>query len=256
MPHIELGCKRLNDRNYATWSVQMKFFLMSKDAWSAIDGTEEPKANVDQKALSIIGLCVEDHLLATVHQAKTAKEAWQAFERDYKLCAEANRLHLRRDLASLKKEGNETMAMYFSRARGIKADLLAAGDPVDDDQVSMAILAGLPSVYDTTIAIMKYGNKKLKIEECFANLVPIEQKEERAAEVDANALAAFRRPNKHKDSWGNSGKEDRRTCYYCGAKGHIKPNCSEWKADVKELEEQKRREQRRQQPTVSFATAF
>ena len=89
----------------------------------------------------------------------------------------------------------------------------------------------------------KFGNKKLKLDECFANLRPVELKATADVETEATAMAAFSRSKKfkqRKSPWSsNNNDEETRSCYYCGAKGHIKANCNERKADLKEFEEQK-----------------
>jgi hypothetical protein len=251
------GIKKLNDRNYSVWALQAKFALMSKGCWSAIEPGTDVNAAIDQKAKSFIGMYVEDHLLPIVDDANTAKEAWDAFKASYVRNSSSSRLHLRRDLNSLKMEGAETLTMYFARARRIRDDLVAIGDQIDDDQVAMSILAGLPKQYDTVITVMQHGNQKLNLDTCLANLLPMESKLARAEEEESMAAAHTARFNKGKHKkgpWNDSRERDDRTCYYCGEKGHIKVNCAKRKADLKEFEEQQIRA--REKPMVTFAAAY
>jgi hypothetical protein len=255
---VASGIKKLNDRNYSVWALQSKFAMMNKGCWSAIDPGTDVSATIDQKAKSMIGMNVEDHLLPIVDSAKTAKEAWDAFKASYVLSSASSRLHLRRDLNSLRMEDDETLSMYFARARRIRDDLVAIGDQIDDDQVAMSILAGLPKQYDTVITVMQHGNQKLNLDTCLANLLPMESKLERAEEVESLASAHTARFNKGKHKkgpWNNSHARDERTCFYCGEKGHIKVNCATRKADLKDFEEQRMR-MRGQQPMVTFAAAY
>jgi hypothetical protein len=73
---------KLGVDNYINWSRKIKFLLTSKDLW---EGVEEPVAHATQstKALSIIGLNVEDHHLGSIEACKTAKEAWDLLETTY-----------------------------------------------------------------------------------------------------------------------------------------------------------------------------
>jgi hypothetical protein len=249
---------KLNDRNYSVWALQSKFAMMNKGCWSAIDPGTDVSPAIEQKAKSMIGMTVEDHLLPLVDHAKSAKEAWDTFKARYVLNSASSRLHLRRDLNSLKMEGAETMSMYFARARRIRDDLVAIGDHIDDDQVAMSILAGLPKQYDTVITVMQHGNQKLSLDTCLANLLPMESKLQRAEEEESVAVAHTAKFNKGKPKkglWNNSRDSDERTCFYCGEKGHIKMNCPTRKADLKEFEEQRMRE-RGQRPMVTFAAAY
>jgi hypothetical protein len=228
---------KLNDRNYSVWALQSKFALMNKGYWNAIDPGTDVSPAIDQKAKAMIGMTVEDHLLPLVDNAKTAKEAWDTFKARYVLNSASSRLHLRRDLNSLKMEGAETMSMYFARARRIRDDLVAIGDQIDDDQ---------------------HGNQKLSLDTCLANLLPMESKLQRAEEEESVAVAHTAKFNKGKSKkglWNNSRNSDERTCFYCGEKGHIKMNCPTRKADLKEFEEQRMRE-RGQRPMVTFAAAY
>ncbi|GAQ92061.1 putative retrotransposon protein [Klebsormidium nitens] len=99
------GCKvhidKLDVENYMTWISNIKFFLTSKDLWN---GVEDPVAHPAQsnKALSIIGLNVEDHHLGSIEECKTAKEAWDLLEKTYKSKTNTTKMQLRQELRSLK----------------------------------------------------------------------------------------------------------------------------------------------------------
>ena len=70
--------------NYATWETRMKFLLITKGLWTAIeadDGRVDP--DIDQRALATIGLFVKEHHLTTLKRCGTAKEAWRQLEAVY-----------------------------------------------------------------------------------------------------------------------------------------------------------------------------
>ena len=87
--------------NYKVWSQKIKFLLTSKDLW---EGVENPGSHAPQskKALSIIGLNVEDHHLGAIEACKTAKEAWELLETTYKSKTNARKMQLTQELRSLK----------------------------------------------------------------------------------------------------------------------------------------------------------
>lgn len=67
------GVIKLNTSNYVTWSTKIKYVLTFKDCVEAITDAEHPGS---AKALSIIGMAVEEHLLPYIKDAASAKDAW------------------------------------------------------------------------------------------------------------------------------------------------------------------------------------
>ena len=86
----EIGFKveKLTADTYFSWKFNMHMYLMGKDLWEIVSGTEvlaqdEADANVrsqfkkrEQKAMSAICLSVSTPLQIYVRNVKTAKEAW------------------------------------------------------------------------------------------------------------------------------------------------------------------------------------
>lgn len=89
---IERPMRRVSqlDEDYATWSMLLKAYLVSKDLWDTIaeltapDGREVDALAAflrkDNKALAELTLGVKTQHLPTVGEAKTAREAWDALE--------------------------------------------------------------------------------------------------------------------------------------------------------------------------------
>ena len=73
-----VSLERLDVDNYATWSVRMRFTLISRGLWKhVINDGEVTDTDGDQKALALIGLSVMDHHLPSLGQRETAKAAWE-----------------------------------------------------------------------------------------------------------------------------------------------------------------------------------
>lgn len=158
----KFGIKRLDVDNYATWSTKMRFLLITKGYWTAVE--EEGQDN-DAKALALIGLCVEDHHLSTIDKCSTAKEAWETLASIYKAKSIAKVLQLKRELNSLKKETSEPITKYIARAKNIRDQLHAAGHKVDDEDVVLSALAGLPTEYNTLVSILENGDSAPTLDE-------------------------------------------------------------------------------------------
>jgi len=223
-----VSLERLDVDNYATWSVRMRFMLISKGLWKHVtnDG-EVTDTDGDQKALALIGLCVMDHHLPSLGQRETAKAAWDALESVYKAKSTARRVALKREMNSLKKAADEPMTKYVARAKELRTQLAAAGQTTDDEEVAAALLAGLPADYDVIVAVLETTAEKVDLDVLLGKLLTAEQRLPKASEPAAPrayAGAAERAPR------GNGWRPSPR-CYYCDQLGHMVRDCPKARAD-------------------------
>jgi hypothetical protein len=90
--------------------------------------------------------------------------------------------------------------------------------------------------------VMKHGNQKLRLDDCLANLLTVEDELERDVEQEGSAFALTARLNKtklqRKGAWNKSTKGT--TCFYCGEKGHIRINCLKRRDDIKAIDQERR----------------
>ena len=140
--------------NYKVWSLKMKFLLTARDLW---EGVEDPSKHEAQsrKALSIIGLYVENHHLGEIEACKTAKEAWELLEKTYKSRTNARKMQLRQELHSLKMKSGEPVTMYVGWAKDLYRDLVATGFEMKPDELAWSVLAGLSSTFSTLRTILE-----------------------------------------------------------------------------------------------------
>jgi hypothetical protein len=218
----KLSIEPLDVGNYATWSVRMRFLLITKGLWAPIIASSEEERTAsaahDDKALALIGLCVKDHHLATLAECRTARDAWNKLESIHKAKSNARRLQLRRELNMLRKDNNEPLTKYFARAKTIQDELIAAGYPVQDQEVVTCTLAGLPTEYDTMTTVLEASDTELDLDATLAKLLIVEQRLSKKHGVD-EASAYISKPV------FKSYNADR-TCFNCGKKGHIAVECS------------------------------
>ena len=104
----KFGFDKLGDSNYATWRVQMKGLLATKDCLGAITDAADPNR---VKAMGLMIMCVEEQHLATIEKAQNAAEAWTALEALYQQTSTANLLQLRKQLTTLEKKANESIKL-------------------------------------------------------------------------------------------------------------------------------------------------
>lgn len=149
----KFGFDKLGDSNYATWRMQMKGLLATKDCLGAIRAAGDPNS---EKAMGLMIMCVEDQHLATIEQAGSAAAAWNALEALYQQTSTANLLQLRKQLTTLEKRSAECIQQYVARARSIADQIRAATNTeVNATDLVLAVLAGLPSEYSVVRTIIE-----------------------------------------------------------------------------------------------------
>ena len=92
----DMGFKveKLSGENYHSWKFQMKMYLIRKDLWEIVSGTEtlsmEATAAEQSKfrkrenmALVSVCLSIATNLQIYVRSAATAKEAWENLEKHF-----------------------------------------------------------------------------------------------------------------------------------------------------------------------------
>jgi hypothetical protein len=231
----------LDSDNYSTWALKMRFLLQNKSLWTAI----KPAAGVpvdpavDQKALSIIELNDRDHHLSTVGDCNTAKEAWDKFESIYKSNSIARQLELRKKLNAICKEPSEPLPQYIARAKALWGELRACGVTLTEADIVAPMLAGLPSEYDTVIAILENSTAELQLDSALTALLRVEARTQHTGKAAAYLSRANNNRKKPTSSAHSNPPEQRRApsshsegnkhakyrCHNCGEKGHIARNC-------------------------------
>lgn len=262
----------LGDTNWATWSLRMRFVLTQRGLWplrafapaaaaaaaaaaqqaaapavgqqpgvpaaaAALAAELDARAlETDQKALALIMLNVKDHLLTALAGHTTAKSVWDALEQTYLAKTLARKLQLRRELAKLQLSPSESVSQYLDRARTLLTECRAAHLDMKEEDIVQALLAGLPSEYDATVAIMDGADRQLTLTELLPKLLAVEQRTRRNDETayftrqwpgrKPTHAAGGKQPFQDRGQAGNTGgQHSNKTCYYCGKKGHIKAEC-------------------------------
>jgi transposase InsO family protein len=216
----------LDVNNYATWAVRMKMLLMHKELWAAVadpgslEAAERSKLN---KALSLILLNVKDHHLLTLESCQTPSEAWDALKAVYQASNTARQMQLRKELNSLSKQATETIALYAGRVRGLWSDLSSAGVTVTEQDVAMAMLAGLPAEYQTVVEVLEGSVAQLSFAAVMPRLLVAEQRVLSRLSAESQAFAA-RTVGKS----GGQGRDMQRiVCFNCGQRGHYQRDCKQ-----------------------------
>ncbi|KFD46323.1 hypothetical protein M513_12801 [Trichuris suis] len=150
----------LSGSNYASWSFQMKLVLMECDLWTTVQPGEELKDTDDhrklrlherrqEKAFAKICLALGNEQQQHVQHLNSPKDIWEELQRLYAPKDSGLRvLQLRRQLYSEKLETHESMDSYLGKMNRLVSELTNVGDCIDDGDLAMTILCGLPEDWD------------------------------------------------------------------------------------------------------------
>lgn len=215
--------KLLDGTNYGTWSIRMKALLMNKQVWPAVADPDNAEEGADDRALSYLTLGVADHLLATLDECDTAKEAWDKLEEAYRAASAARRTLLRKTFATLRMDSSEDIIKYIARVKDLRDQLIASGHTPTEDEVTLAALAGLPEQYNMVITVLESAADIPSLDDVVPQLL---QAEQRCKTKDTSSYPTER----VYFAGGHKNKGDR-GCWYCGKTGHIKANCRKKASD-------------------------
>ena len=175
----KISIEKLDVENFPTWSIKIKYVLVNKGLWKAVElgdgAVDVVDKEMDQKALALIGLSVEDHHLHTLEDSTSAKDAWGRLEAIYKSKSNARKLQLKKELNSLRKESGEPLTKFVSRAKAIRGQLCAAGVEVKSEEVVWAVLAGLPKEYEVVVTVLQTAEQLDDVDVLLSKLLIVEQ---------------------------------------------------------------------------------
>jgi len=229
------------DDDYKVWAVYCRAQLIKEKVWSAVV-MDRPASAIDSKgnlvadawdimnesALGTIQMSVKPVHFNSVTVVSTAKDAWDALKEIFVARDNARLLQLMHELRNLKKDGDENIIKYTSRAKGLRQELAMLGNQVDENKLVLEILSGLPAEYEMIKTVLKNMDGKRNLAEVSAKLLTVEQwairgRSSSSTGVKSQAFAA----SATKKPWDKKAV----VCYYCNKKGHMKRHCLKKKAD-------------------------
>ena len=224
--------EKLSETNFHAWKQKIKHLLALKDLSEFIeesspdDDTESSTwKRKDRKAQAIIALTLSDDILENVRDVTNTKDMWKKicdiFERHTLL----NKLSARKKFYTAVKEETESALQFSNRIRQLASTLKTMKVNVDESEMAMALLNGLPTAYDSLISALDavHGEKDdLKFDFVKSRVLQEEQRIEQRSEQgnvksEASDLLTNQRPY----------RRDRPKCNFCGRLGHVEAKC--WK---------------------------
>ena len=187
---------KLCDDNFHVWKARIKLVLSLKELDSFIE--EDPPASdsddyqswcrADNKAKAVIGLTLSDTHLEQVQYAHTAKQMWSMIIDIFEKHTLLNKLAARRRFYTVTMSDGEKVLEFASRVMQLAGTLKSMGTTVEDSEMAMALLNGLPDKFDGLIsALDALGDDESTFTFEFVKS-RCHQEEQRHSQRDADAL--------------------------------------------------------------------
>ena len=221
----------LNEKNFATWKIQVKMALMRENLWGIVNGAEALPigANNDEnrrkfvlrrdRALSTIVISIEPKLLYIIGDPSDPRLVYQKLENFFQKKTWSNKLRLRKKLYSAKLKAGDTMHGHLRNLIDIFDKLAVMDDAVSEEDRVIHLLASLPDKYSTLVTALEAQENVPSWETVSEKLLHEEQKQT----THVNEETAFF--GKPKFSKSSKFSKSERKCFECGKSGHIKKNC-------------------------------
>jgi hypothetical protein len=188
-----LVSEKLTRDNYCLWCAQVLLAIRAAQLEGFLDGSEKaPEKNLeiekDSKKLNVPNLdyavwCVRDQhvltylvislsrkVLVSVASNATTATMWAAISQSFASQSRFRVLHLRNQLVATRK-GDMSTTSYFSTMRGYADEMVAAGKPLDDDDVISYILNSLDVDYNSLIEQVNEMTETISPETLYSRLL-------------------------------------------------------------------------------------
>ena len=156
--------EKLNDSNFHYWKQQVEYALALKELSDYILPTSDRPSPADAakatrddaKAKAVIGMTLGKDHAELVKDCKTAHESWTTILELFQRKTLLNKLMARRRFYAAKMEATEKAMAFISCVRQLSYDCKALDISIDDKDVAMTVLCGLPQKYEHLIVCLLY----------------------------------------------------------------------------------------------------
>ena len=218
--------EKLSDSNFHVWKQKVQLILSFRELDDHIADEPAPPppddsekwSKDDAKAKAIIGLSISDDHLQLTGDCESALELWKSIIDLYQRKTLLNKVLIRRKFYSVKMTDNEKVMPFISRVRQLAADCKAMDVPIDDTEMAMTMLCGLPSKYDNLIVAIDAATADTSLSMDFVKSRLL-QEEQRM--MDREKVQPLRDAALVSHPKGNA----REPCDHCGKTGHPPSRC-------------------------------
>ena len=174
-------------------------------------------------AKRIIADSIKDHLIPQVSSLKTPKAMFDALTKLFEGKNINWKMTLRNQLKNVKIQNSETIQSYFTRVSQIKEKLEVVDEEVENSDIVMTTLNGIPRTWDSFIQGICARKKLFKFnrlwEECSQEEAQITAREEKMGSEDQALTLQSKRTDHHKGKHPHPSSSNKKLpkfrCYTC-----------------------------------------
>ena len=158
--HVRLEDRLDGASNFSSWKIRVLIILREMELENYIETNTPMPENESEKttwkrhnnkAMKIIIDSVKDHILPSIANLKTAFDMFSTIQSTFEINNTSRLLTLKQDLLYIKMKNGESITSYFLRITELKDQLATMQNQIDDKELSMIALRGLPLSWETFI---------------------------------------------------------------------------------------------------------
>ena len=221
--------EKLTESNFHVWKKKLQYVLAFRDLHDHISEPPPPSGSsehvewqkLDAKAQAVIGLTLDDDHLDHVSECISAASMWSTIMDLFQRKTLLNKLTARRRFYSAKMAESEKAMGFISRVRQLAADCKAMGVVIENQDIAMTVLCGLPQKYEHLIVAIDAvaTDETLTLDFVKSRLLQEEQRMIERGDVKPTVDSAL----VHQRATPSQRPE----CGHCGKLGHTEPRCWE-----------------------------
>jgi hypothetical protein len=207
--------------------------IVNEDEIAPVEGNEAiRKFNIRRdKALSTIVMLVDSSLLYLLNDPVDPVVVWYTLADQFQKRTWANKLSLRRRLYNMKLKENHSVQEHIKTMTEIFQELSVIGDPIEEEDRVVHILASLPEEFDMLVTALESNKDVPDLETVTERIMHEERKlkEKSGSDKRSNpkALHVMGKPRR------NQPQKFKGECWYCKEPGHKFEDCEEKVQDEK-----------------------
>ena len=156
--HVRLKDRLEGASNFSSWKIRVMIVLREMELEEYVQSNKPIPENDphkttwkrhNNKAMKIIIDSVKDHILPSISSLKTTFEMFSTIKNTLEINNTSGLLTLKQHLLYIKMNNGESITSYFLIILELRDQLATIGSQVDDKELSIIALKGLPLSWET-----------------------------------------------------------------------------------------------------------